>query len=183
MQPNPVDSNYSAFDPTAIKTETPVYQAVTTETGLVADGTSPISIYGSNMTFPATYFVLNHRGYIHAVAGGTYAFTSVNVDDIILVWIGEDAYAGWTRDNADLVQVHSTNGGTRLVTRDLEEGEYYALRIVYANAQEAVLEDFSITAPNGTVVLGPGTGASPYIVQYSCDGVAAPPYPPFGQET
>lgn len=66
---------------------------------------------------------------------------------------------------------------------ELEQGQYYALRIVYANAQTNAAERMSITAPDGTVILGVDSVANPYVVQYSCDGVTAPPYPPFGQET
>jgi hypothetical protein len=40
----------------------------------------------------------------------------------------------------------------------------------------------SVTAPDETVILDSDTPNSPYLVQYSCDGTTAPPYPAFSQE-
>jgi hypothetical protein len=65
----------------------------------------------------------------------------------------------------------------------LVAGQYYALRIMYANAQGDADFGYSITAPDGTVIVDASTGASIDIVQFSCDGTTAPPYAPFGSET
>ncbi|KFY89080.1 hypothetical protein V500_05956 [Pseudogymnoascus sp. VKM F-4518 (FW-2643)] len=182
-----VDDNtgYSAFDPTLLKTLTPMYTSTTTAMTVYGDGTAPIHIYGSPETFPSTYFALNHRGYIHAVQGGTYTFTSQNSDEIVLYWIGSKAYSGWTRANADLDDaIYSPRRGQLITfTIELQEGHYYALRIVFANAQIHAFENISVTAPDGTVILGPESVPNPYIVQYACNEAEAPPYPPFGKET
>lgn len=149
-----VDDNtgYSAFDPTLLKTLTPMYTSTTTAMTIYGDGTAPIHIYGSPKTFPSTYFALNHRGYIYAVQSGTYTFTSHNSDEIVLYWIGSKAYSGWTRANADLDDaIYSPRRGQLITfTTELQEGHYYALRIVFANAQIHAIENISVTAPDGT---------------------------------
>jgi hypothetical protein len=76
-----------------------------------------------------------------------------------------------------------TSGQLISFTKELQEGQYYALRVVFANAQTGSNEAMSVKAPDGTVILGPSSVPNPYIVQYSCNGAEAPPQPPFGQET
>lgn len=184
QQYNVPGTNYSSFDPTLLKTDTPLYINTTTYMTLSANG-QPIQIYGSPGTFNSTYFALNHRGYIHALQGGNYTFTSHHSDEIILYWIGPKAYSGWTRPNADLVDAvfSPTSGALISFTKELQQGQYYALRIVYANAQTGCAETVSVIAPDGTVILGASSVPNPYIIQYSCSATEAPPYPPFGQET
>lgn len=68
-------------------------------------------------------------------------------------------------------------------TYALEAEEYLAFRIVFGQAQGAAVFQFSVTAPDGTVILDSNTEDSPYLVQYSCDGTTAPEFPAFGSET
>lgn len=62
-------------------------------------------------------------------------------------------------------------------------GQYYALRIMFAQAQGDAAFAMRVTAPDGTVFLGAGVASSTYLVQYSCDGVTAPRFPAFGSQT
>ncbi|OBT38514.1 hypothetical protein VE00_11164 [Pseudogymnoascus sp. WSF 3629] len=185
QQANMPGTSYSSFDPSLLKTLTPTYTSTTTYMTLSGTGALPIHIYGSPGTFTPDYFALNHRGYIHALQGGQYTFTSLYADEIVLYWIGPKAYSGWTRADADLEDAwfSPTSGQLISFTKELQEGQYYALRVVFANAQTHSNEAMSVTAPDGTVILGPNSVPNPYIVQYSCNGAEAPRYPPFGQET
>lgn len=185
QQANLPGTSYSSFDPSLLKTLAPTYTSTTTYMTLSGTGAVPIHIYGSPGTFTPDYFALNHRGYIYALQGGQYTFTSLHADEIVLYWIGPKAYSGWTRADADLEDAYysSTSGQLISFTKELQEGQYYALRVVFANAQIGSNEAISVTAPDGTVILGPNSVPNPYIVQYSCNGAEAPPYPPFGQET
>ncbi|KAJ5548525.1 hypothetical protein N7513_005759 [Penicillium frequentans] len=164
-----------------IKDMTPYYNSATTYLFLESTGSSDISIYGSTKTFDTTYVALNHRGYIYAAVSGDYTFTSPSVDDIIFFWGGPKAFSGWTESNADATDYYC--GPEATFTVPLLSGQYYPFRIVYANAQTNSLENITITSPDGTVILGSATAGSPYIVQYSCDGILAPPFPAFGQES
>ncbi|KFY02167.1 hypothetical protein V495_04727 [Pseudogymnoascus sp. VKM F-4514 (FW-929)] len=178
---------YSIFDPTVFKTLTPLYTNTTTATSLYHEGSGFFAIYDSPpVVFPPDYFVLNHRGYIHAIQGGTYTFTTQSADEIVLFWVGPEAYSNWDRSNADLEDAWYGPGSGQLKSFDvnLEAGQYYALRIVFANAQLTAQEIINVRAPDGTLILGKDTVANPYVIRYdACHADEAPPYPPFGQET
>lgn len=68
-------------------------------------------------------------------------------------------------------------------TVDLAEGMYYPVRIVFGWAQIAANFYALVAVPGGTIILDSNTSPSPYLVQFSCDGVEAPLFPDFGQET
>lgn len=178
------DSLYTNYDPTVIKSDTPDYQATATVCGGLDDtDVGEISIYGSTETFESDYFTLNHVGYIFAEVSGTYTFSFSSVDDIALLWLGDTAYSGWTRDNADMVAVYGATTASTATTYALVQEEYLAFRIVFGQAQGAVDFYFSVAAPDGTIILNSDTTDSPYLVQYSCDGTTAPAFPAFGSET
>lgn len=149
--------------------------------GIDIPGDSEFSIYGSQPV-STNYFVLNHRGYVYAQQPGTYTFEASQVDDSVYIWVGPVAYSGWNGPNANLF-VTIGQGGTGSYSIDLTEGQYYALRIVFAQAQGPASFSLQVTAPDGSVFLSDSSTASPYLVQYSCDGTTAPKYPAFGQET
>lgn len=93
------------------KTITPRHQGVTTSIG--GFSFKPIGVTGTleiynGVVIPSDYWVINHQAYIYPGVSGDYTFTSYNADDIVLVWIGPTAYAGWTRTNAILEQVYAT---------------------------------------------------------------------------
>lgn len=131
--------------------------------------------------------MLNHRGYIFAQQSGTYTFQLASVDETVYIWVGDDAYTGWTAANADAhVSYRYTGGGpgSGQFTVDLVQGRYYPVRVVFANAQGVARFGLSVTAPDGNVFLSANTQGSPYLVQYSCDLVSGRPYvEPFGAET
>ncbi|KAJ5807814.1 hypothetical protein N7474_009083 [Penicillium riverlandense] len=169
------------WDPTDIKSKNPPYTSTTSYIFLESDGSTYISIYGSTTEFETQYIALNHRGYIYAEVSGDYTFTSPGVDDIIFFWSGPKAVSGWTESNADATNYYCGPGAS--FNMPLLSGQYYPFRIVYANAETNSFENITITAPDGTVILGATSPASPYIVQYSCDGTSAPPFPAFGDES
>jgi len=179
------DDTYSNFDPTYFKNANPKYGGVTTTLGFTSPGGEG-SIYNSPPV-DESYLTINHRGYVFAQETGLYTFSTPRSDDITIVWIGSIAYSGWNRQNANIVQpyVSDSNGGATPVSYSvlLTQGQYYALRIVFGNAQENAAFALTITAPDGSLIIGEDTTASPYLVQYSCDLTSAPIYPAFGQET
>lgn len=110
--PNPFGSNgdreYSAFDPTYFKTANPTVDGVTGYAGIsgpCGDTSSTYSFYGN--TEYCSNITLDYRGYLYAAQTGTFTFSVSNVDDIVLVWVGPNAYSGWTRTNAALVVTYA----------------------------------------------------------------------------
>lgn len=156
--------------------------------GIDESGSGDESIYGSP-PLSSTYFVLNHRGYIFAQQSGTYTFDISSVDDTVYLWIGSDAYSGWTAADSNIevsyaVTASPKHAGSGSYSIDLVQGQYYPVRIIFAQAQGGAVFEITVTAPDGEVFLSSSTTGSPYLVQYSCDLVTAPPYAePFGSET
>ncbi|KAH8678509.1 GLEYA domain-containing protein [Xylariales sp. PMI_506] len=182
-QGNNDDTAYSQFDPTIYKDETPNFTGVTTTAGGIDTSSGgDITVYGTSTEFSSDYFVLDHRGYLFAALNGTYTITVSSVDDAAFFWLGPDAYSGWTRANADASITYNGGPGRGSASIDLVEGEYLPIRIMFVQAQGSAVFQVAIASPDGTVFLSSTTEDSPYLIQYSCDGVTAPTYAPWGQE-
>jgi hypothetical protein len=128
--------------------------------------------------------VIDYRGYLYAGQTGTFTVTISAADNLALVWMGPDAYSGWTRSNA-MIHVTYTQlpaGGTS-ETYAASAGDYIPLRVMFANGEGPFAYGISVTAPDGSTVLSATSATSPFLVKQSCDGTTAHPYPAFGQET
>lgn len=124
----------------------------------------------------------NYRGYIYATQNGTYTFTIIYVDDVGFFWTGDKAYTNYTAANADMTS-DFTLGRSVSFGATFEAGSYYPFRIMGLNAGGPEGLNFQVTRPDGSQVLNGVTTASEEVVQYGCNGVAAPPFPfPFGAE-
>jgi hypothetical protein len=171
------ENSYKNFNPTVFDTQIPQLTGTTTGVSFDVEGWSPevTSVYGSAETIEHFYLALNHQGYLYAPLTGTYTFRTQAADNIFLLWIGPLAKTGWNRANADL---EGTVGNpNQILSLDLVKGEYYAMRFLWGNGSGPGVFAFSITAPDGSVLLDRDTVASPFIVQYSCDVTSAPPFP------
>ncbi|PYH76280.1 hypothetical protein BO82DRAFT_436728 [Aspergillus uvarum CBS 121591] len=176
----PYNSNLSDYniDVAALKSTPPNITGTTSYVYVNHTGNeTPVDIYG-NLKVP-DYFALNHRGYLYAETTGTYAVTLVNTDDVAYFWYNTTAYTGWNVTNWDMYTDFETADSLHI---DLVAGQYLPIRLVFANAQGTASLPFSITAPDGSIVLDANSTASPFIVQYSCDRVTAPEFPSFGHE-
>lgn len=183
------DYVFSQFDPTVYKTIKPAAQSVTTEIGFVnrcTDG--PVIIHG-NAGLSCYTEVQQYTAYIYAATAGNYVFRTYPVDDLLLLWTGTKARTGWTRNNADLVRYYEDNtrsfvAADAAFTVTLAAGAYLPFRVMYTNAELYATFDVEVYDPTGTKIFGNDTAvANAQIVQYSCDGVAAPAFLPFGAET
>ncbi|KAI4728672.1 hypothetical protein E4T49_03498 [Aureobasidium sp. EXF-10728] len=180
------DTRVNFVQPSDYATVQPTWESTTSMVGgvNVQPGTS-MQIYDSGRFENSEYFILNHRGYIFAQVAGTYTFTIGNPDDIVFLWLGETSKSGWNKGNANAVASIARETGYRNFASTqytLEAGEYLPFRIFFGQQNGPALFTFSITAPDGTVILGNNTPQSDAIVQFSCDGTTAPQFPAFGQE-
>ncbi|KAJ4136595.1 hypothetical protein NW768_004212 [Fusarium equiseti] len=180
------DATYSSFVPQSFKQDNPLYVGTTRQIGgLYESGSSTTGpIYGSsNMNLD--YFALNHHAYLYACEAGTYKFDILYANDALYFWLGQYAYLGWSAGNANAKALYNQPdhiAGSASYEVDLPAGAYIPLRFVYGQAQYGGGFTFTLTSPSGQVLVGNDVPSSPYIVRYSCDGILAPAYPPFGQE-
>lgn len=135
------------------------------------EGADPAPVYGSTEMFGPSNITINHRGYLYAKETGNYTFSAPNVDDIVLLWVGQNAYNNYTRDDATIDQDYiAKDQPAKTYTVDLTQVTYTPIRLMFANAQGKGNYDFSIEAPDGSYIISPNTTeSSPYLVQYSCD--------------
>ena len=179
-------NGYSQFDPTVYKTQKPVYTDTTSAVGGLDVSTTPqlVSIYGSPTYFNSTFFTLNHRGYFYADVTGNYNFSVTGVDDVAFIWLGSKAYSGYTRSNANMVAGYAAVAGSNYTIFAGTAGVYTPFRIMFGQAQGAIVFQMTVKAPNGTTIISGSSTYSPNVVQYGCSSANnAPAYPAWGSET
>lgn len=123
------------------------------------------------------YMGIMHEAYIYAKVAGEYTFSVSYVDDIGFFWVGDNAYEGWTRENANGV-VSSADGSALNLKINLAAGDYYPVRILWVNGQTDFALDLVISNPDGDVIADSNGIDKEYIVSKTCDD-AADKFPPF----
>ena len=182
-------SGYPKFNPTVYKSAKPSQTGVTNYIAEVNGGSSNVAYYGQTTT--TQNWVIDHTFYVFARQDGYYSFNIPYTDDIQMVWYGNKAVSGWTRDNADIVQFWSSSISVQTpqtVAIYLTTGSYLPLRVMFGNGGGAGELDFNIYAPDGSIVLasnkGLGTGSSSIdIVRFPCDAILGQRFPAWGSET
>ncbi|KAM6482195.1 GLEYA domain-containing protein [Trichoderma sp. SZMC 28011] len=181
------DTTYSTFHPDSYKKTTPIYVGTTSYVGgLYQDTGTNGPIYDSSRNFNLDFFALNHHAYIYACEAGTYSVDIPYANDAVYLWIGANAYSGWTDDNAVAKARYDQPdhiAGKASYKFDIPANTYVPIRFFYGQAQYGGGFNFNITAPSGQVIVSNQATFSPYVVRYSCDGTMAPPFPAFGKET
>ena len=166
-------NNANNFDPTVFKSERP--EAGPSVTYTVGDKGSS-SLYDSGLQWTTTeHFVLNQVGYLIAPETGTYTFSFPYANDVLVVWVGPNAYSGWTRSNANAVI--SYYGGS--FTFQMTKGQYYPFRIILENTWGGAALTANVWSPSGKDLLATANDQQPNLVQYSCDGTTAPVFADF----
>ncbi|KAI0525730.1 hypothetical protein F5B22DRAFT_357636 [Xylaria bambusicola] len=185
--PNPLTNsgeNYPNFRADVFKAQTPAYTGETPVIGRAsAFGTT---IYNSSTTLNSAYFVLNQHAYLWACEAGTWQFDISGVDDLVLAWVGDLAYSGWTDDNASGRAVWTFQGtashtGSASFTAELPGSSFVPVRFLFANAQGGGAFKVTITSPSGVIIHQTGRDTNNGWLVRDC-GVRAPGFASFGQE-
>ncbi|KAI4858709.1 GLEYA domain-containing protein [Hypoxylon rubiginosum] len=185
--------DYPGFRADVFKTRDPAYSDVTPwiggHLGYTEADPDTTTFYQSSTQLNSTYFALSHHAYLYACESGAWQFDVSRVDDAVLAWVGDAAYAGWTDANADARAAWTFLGaagqhfGAASFARDLDGGRFYPMRFVFANAQWGGNFNLTITSPSGVIVHRSGRG-SDWVVRSSCGfDTSAPRFPDFGAET
>jgi hypothetical protein len=176
---------YSSFNAESFKTETPFYSGITDRIGIQPGqpATDPFVIYPGAPSESYQFKAVDHKAFLYAPTSGIYTISVPVSDEITLVWIGNNAISGWTRENANLAQDYVFQGSTpKLYTVELTAGSYNPIRVFWANAQGEFAFEIGITAPNGDVIVNGFQANADYLVQFACDK-STPEFPPWGAET
>lgn len=185
------ENAYPNFDPTLYKSDTAEFtgNGSTESIGPIDTGScspyvsEPVCTPGyvySTYTSSLGLVTVDHRGYLFAPLDGDYTITINGNDNIVLVWISNLAYSSWTRENADMEAGYPNPPSSSTVT--LSAGQWFPIRVMYANGGGPGSFSIRITAPDGTEIAGSDETSSPFLVQYSCDGTY-PQYPAWNSET
>lgn len=97
------------------------------------------------------------------------------------MWFGDEAYNGWTRDNADIIQFYYGDNKPQDVTRNITAGTYYPIRVMWGNTGGAADLSLRIYAPDGRELFGHGQDSASYLTTEACDG-SYEKFAPFGKE-
>ena len=171
-------SNYSTFDATQFNSAAAIISGSTTTIGgFSVSGTGASTFYNNPITETTTNFAIMHVGYVYAKQSGTYTFEIDAADDIVYIWCGPLAYAGFDSANALLMTTYLNPGVT--ATMYMVEGTYYPLRVLWDQGGGPGSFAMTITAPDGSSILNSTSPANPYIQQFSCDGTSAPAFPTY----
>lgn len=184
-------ASYPAYQPTTVKTRTPLATGVSSYIGESNTDGQSVVIYGQSARL-ATTLVISHTFYLYAGRGtGYYNFYIPYTDDVQFVWIGSKALSGWTRANADILQYWSSGIATQTpqtLAYYLTFGTYTPVRIQWGNGGGAGDMRISITGPDGQAIVTSGIGTNsgymaPHIVTSPCDKSLGAQFPNFGAET
>jgi hypothetical protein len=179
---------YAQFDPTVYKNIDPYFNDTTGSAGGINNPSTNaailISIYG-DPNFNATYFTLAQKGYLYLEQAGNITFNIGGVDDWLGVWLGPNAYSGWTKQNANFVVGYVSGPGTGTFKYNVQQANTYVpFRMVFGQAQGAAVFNVTITNPDGTSIASPTSGYGKDIIQYGCgnDYQLAPAFSDWGNE-
>lgn len=176
---SPSDQDNNLTPAENFQTTSPDVNGTTPELGYTAPSGTSETIYDTQLD--TTSFAINQRSYIKATQSGQYNLTLSRVDDRALLWLGDDAYTGYTNDNRD-AEYRYTNAdgyGSGSTLRTFEAGDYIPIRVLSFNRDGGTSLAVSITGPDGNEL---GDDA---FVQYGCDPSnvdQAPPFHDFGDE-
>ncbi|GAM86230.1 hypothetical protein ANO11243_042420 [Dothideomycetidae sp. 11243] len=176
------------YDVTSFKTMPPTYHSTYSGIGGllcpwyqgISASSDVITLYGTNQV-SCNEIEVNHKFYFHAPYSGTYGLYFPAPDDRAFLWVGSTAYSGWTEDNVVTSATYGT--GKQMFMFSAVAGSYTPIRVNWGNRNDAGHFDLAIYAPDGSTLLSSNTPYSSTVVQYSCDGVTAPPFPAWGSET
>jgi hypothetical protein len=160
---------YTSADVDYFRTANPVYVGRVQRIGTPG--------YPGAPDFELEFMAFNHEAYLYAKIAGEYTITVPFVDDIVFIWVGQYAYEGWTRANAD-GEVGTGAGSVLVVRFPLAAGEYVPIRILFVNGQGGRGLDLTIRNPDGDFIAGSEGVDDEYIVTGTCSDVA-PDFPAF----
>lgn len=121
---------------------------------------------------------LIHQIFLLAPVTGNYDFEMGLTDDELVLWLGSNAYSGWTKANGDVVReyIPPSQQPVTHIYRTLDAGTYYPVRVAFTDFGGGTNLNVRIYGPDGTEYTGTDGG---YFRTEACDGSYGD-FPPYG---
>ncbi|KAF5662349.1 FLO9-like protein [Fusarium circinatum] len=120
-----------------------------------------------------SFLSYEYATFVYSCEGGSFSFQINSADDIALAWFGDTACGDFEKDNNQTFASYEGGPGDVTFTTTLEPGQYFPIRLIYANAGGPASLNATVTGPNGTV-------ADSLFYPVPCDNSNA--FTPFGTE-
>lgn len=114
---------------------------------------------------PFSPFSIQWTGYFKADVSGQWRFNiSSNDGSYVWVWLGEEAFDGYTKNNA-LIDNDGINNGaiTKSWDAELTSDKYYYIRIQYGNSSGSSSFSFTFNGPSGSSASTPTGNGSEFL--------------------
>ncbi|RMJ18440.1 hypothetical protein CDV36_001930 [Fusarium kuroshium] len=163
---------------TSLSGQSPGLTGTTTTVGIPVQN-QDFTVYGTNTGTDSMYNIVQHIGYFHPNKAGTYTFNlpGDELDDVVYTWFGDSARSGYNNGNAYYIADYYAPTARSFTYEVQNAGDYIPFRLAWVNAQDGGGFGFSVTDPDGNVILSDSTPTTDgQFVNGCADSVDAPPF-------
>ncbi|RSL50756.1 hypothetical protein CEP53_008688 [Fusarium sp. AF-6] len=163
---------------TSLSGQSPGLTGTTTTVGIPVQN-QDFTVYGTNTGTDSLYNIVQHIGYFHPNKAGTYTFNlpGDELDDVVYTWFGDSARSGYNNGNAYYIADYYAPTARSFTYEVQNAGDYIPFRLAWVNAQGGGGFGFSVTDPDGNVILSDSTPTTDgQFVNGCADSVDAPPF-------
>lgn len=155
----------SQFDINSLNGKIPTYTGTASQIGFsnTAAG-SDVTLYPGAPSYSLEQLAIVHTGYVYARKAGTYTFNITSFDDIVMGWIGSNAFGSYSSSNADLNAASSdTHNAVTTVSKTLTAGQLLPFKVLWANGASSGSLGFSIKGPD-SILLSSSSGSAKDVI-------------------
>ncbi|KAB8291843.1 hypothetical protein EYC80_006625 [Monilinia laxa] len=145
---------YPQFDFKSFDAKNSIYNGTSSQIGFsnIAPG-SNVTLYSGAPTRSVEQLAIVHTGFLYARQAGNYTFTITAADDVVMGWIGSNAYNSYSARNADLIAANYGISSTiKTVSKTLTAGQLLPFKVLWANDANNGDLGFIIQGPNSTLL-------------------------------
>ncbi|KAF7865773.1 hypothetical protein EAF04_005938 [Stromatinia cepivora] len=142
------------FDINSLNGKIPTYTGTASQIGFsnTAAG-SDVALYPGAPSCSVEQLAIVHTGYVYARKAGTYTFNITAFDDIVMGWIGSNAFGSYSASNADLNAANSgAPNAVTTVSKTLTAGQILPFKVLWANGASTGNLGFAIKGPDSVLL-------------------------------
>lgn len=165
---------YPQFDFNSFDGKNSIYNGTFSQIGFsnTAPG-SNVTLYSGAPSRSVEQLAIVHSGFLYARQAGNYTFTITAADDVVMGWIGSNAYTSYSSRNVDLIAAnHGISSTVKTVSKTLTAGQLLPFKVLWANDANNGNLGFTIQGPNSTL-LSSASGSAKDIITTAPSGTQA----------